>query len=299
MAKFALAPGTGRGEIAQMLTVEKDRAKNKEQQQEQRDTEDAHERSAPGGKVIYKAVLLEAEEELGRSTSALFWSGIAAGLSMGLSMITEGMIRARLPEAHWLPLVARMGYSVGFIIVILGRQQLFTENTLTPILPLLQRRDAKTFWNVMRLWGVVLLANMIGAAAVALVAVKTSTFNEDARAAFLAIGHHSMMHSFGTTVLRAIFAGWLIAIMVWMLPFAEAARFFVILLITWVVGICDFAHVVAGAVDGFALAWAGEKTWLQVLGGFLLPTLIGNIIGGVLLVAGLNHAQLEEEHKGK
>src|SRR4051812_42738498 len=154
--------------IAQMIATEP------KSPTERRDDKDAHDRSAPGGKVVYKAILLEADEELGRSTSALFWSGVAAGLSMGLSLITEGVMRAHLPDTHWRLLVAKLGYSVGFLMVILGRQQLFTENTLTPMLPLLQRRDGKTFMNVMRLWGIVLLANLLGAAAIALVAAKTS-----------------------------------------------------------------------------------------------------------------------------
>src|SRR5215207_8851999 len=110
----------------------------------ERDVEhrEAEERSAPSGKVVYKAILKEGEGELARSSSALFWSGLAAGLSMGLSMIAEGLLHAHLPDAPWRPLVAKFGYSVGFLIVILGRQQLFTENTLTPVLPLLRRKDS-------------------------------------------------------------------------------------------------------------------------------------------------------------
>src|SRR4051794_20458020 len=108
---------------------------------QQAETEEAHERSAPGGAIVYKAILMEGEEELSRSSAALFWSGLAAGLSMGFSMIAEGLLATYLPDASWRPLVAKFGYSAGFLIVILGRQQLFTENTLTPILPLLVRRD--------------------------------------------------------------------------------------------------------------------------------------------------------------
>src|SRR4051812_32659775 len=97
--------------------------------QEQSDAaeEEAHERSSPGGEVVYKAILKEGEDELERPSGALFWSGLAAGLSMGFSLIGEALLRAYLPEAHWRPLVAKFGYSLGFLIVILGRQQLFTE----------------------------------------------------------------------------------------------------------------------------------------------------------------------------
>src|SRR5215831_17766724 len=104
---------------------------------------------------------MEGEEELKRSTSALAWSGLAAGLSMGFSFVAEAVIRAHLPAAAWRPLLAKFGYSFGFVLVILGRQQLYTENTLTPILPLLDSRDRSILWHVMRLW--VLSADIVGA----------------------------------------------------------------------------------------------------------------------------------------
>src|SRR5215211_7326457 len=151
----------------------------------ERDAEhrEAEERSAPSGKVVYKAILKEGEEELSRSSSALFWSGLAAGLSMGFSMIAEGLLHAYLPDSYWRPLVAKFGYSAGFLIVILGRQQLFTENTLTPILPLLQRKAVATAGNVLRLWLVVLIANLLGALIVALVAARTNAFDPHVREA--------------------------------------------------------------------------------------------------------------------
>ena len=81
---------------------------------------------------------------------------------MGASLITEGLLNSHLPDASWKPLVSKLGYSVGFIVVILGRQQLFTENTLTPILPLMREKTLERFLNVLRLWSVVLAANLLG-----------------------------------------------------------------------------------------------------------------------------------------
>src|SRR5690242_2689610 len=138
--------------------------------------QEAESRSSPSGKIVYKAILTEGNEELGRASSALFWSGLAAGLAMGFSMIAEGLLVAYLPDAPWRPLVAKFGYSAGFLIVVLGRQQLFTENTLTPILPLLQHKNVATLLNVSRLWLLVLVANLLGAMAIGLVAAKTNAF---------------------------------------------------------------------------------------------------------------------------
>jgi formate-nitrite transporter family protein len=263
-----------------------------DQQGEKTEQREVQERSSPSGKIVYKAILKEGEEELERSSSALFWSGLAAGLSMGFSMIAEGLLHAYLPDEHWRPLVAKFGYSAGFLIVILGRQQLFTENTLTPVLPLLQRRPHATLANVGRLWLIVLAANLVGALLVALVVANTELFNLSVREAFSEIGRKALEPAFGNMVLRGIFAGWLIALMVWLLPFAETARVWVIILITYLVGLGNFSHIIAGAVEVFTVASMGQESWARVLGGYIVPTLIGNVLGGVTLVAMLNHAQI-------
>jgi formate-nitrite transporter family protein len=277
-----------------------DREKHEGEQEASDDVNrQAAERQAPGGEVVDKAICKEGADELERPTSALFWSGLAAGLSMGFSLVAEGLLRAHLPDAPWRPLVAKLGYSIGFLIVILGRQQLFTENTLTPILPLLQHRDRQTLGNVLRLWAVVLLANLLGTLAFAFAAARTGAFEPHVRETFLKIGGEALAHGFGTTLLRGVFAGWLIALMVWLLPFAEAARVWVIILITYVVGLGQFSHIVAGAVEVFSVAAAGRAGWGEVLGGFIVPTLLGNIIGGVTLVAALNHAQVVAGGQGE
>jgi len=269
-----------------------------DQEQHQKESE-AHERASPGGEVVYKAILKEGEDELSRPTGALFWSGLAAGLSMGFSLIGEALLRGHLPDATWRPLVAKFGYSLGFLIVILGRQQLFTENTLTPILPLLSRKENATIGNVLRLWCIVLLANLIGGLVVAFVIGKTNVLSPATQAACHEIGHEAMEHSFGLVLLKAVFAGWLIALMVWLLPFAETARVGVIIILTYIIGVAGFSHSIAGSIEVFVIAVVGQKGWLHVIGGFIVPALIGNIIGGVALVAALNHAQVVAGSSGE
>ncbi len=254
--------------------------------------QEAQERSAATARVVYEAVRREGEDELKRSTSALAWSGLAAGLSMGFSLMIEGVLRASLPDTPSSRLISKFGYSAGFVIVILGRQQLFTENTLTPILPLLRHRDAATAGNVARLWSAVLVTNLLGALAVAWVLCRTSVFPPEVRDAFQAISRESTGIGFSLALLRGIFAGWLLALMVWLLPFAEHARFFVIIAMTWMISVCGFTHVVAGSVEMFFLASGGSISFPHALGSYIVPVLIGNIIGGVSLVTALNHAQV-------
>jgi formate-nitrite transporter family protein len=169
---------------------------------------------------------------------------------------------------------------------------LFTENTLTPILPLLHRRDRATLRNVARLWSVILLSNLAGALAMAWVLGNTGAFPEEVRRVFAQIGRESLQIGFGLIVLRAIFAGWLLAMLVWVLPFAEHARFFVIIGLTWLIGIGGFSHVVAGSIEVMLLGATGAASWTHVVGGYIVPALIGNVVGGVSLVAALNHAQV-------
>ena len=257
-----------------------------------KEIEEAEERSSVTVHVVHEAVRREGEEELKRSTSALAWSGLAAGLSMGFSIIVEGLLRAHLPDAPWRSAVSKLGYSAGFLLVILGRQQLFTENTLTPILPLFHKKDLPTLANVARLWTVVLLANMAGALAIAWTLGNTGTFNPEVRDSFAQIARESIAPGFALVLLRGVFAGWLMAMLVWMLPFAETARFFLVIAITWMIGFGGFSHVVAGAVEALFLATTGAVPWYQAVGGYIVPALIGNIIGGFSLVAVINHAQV-------
>ena len=266
--------------------------KASETELEKKEEEEVEERRAPSSDIVYHAILREGEEEMERTTSALFWSGLAAGLAMGFSLVAEGLLRARLPEAEWTPLVSRFGYSVGFLLIVLGRQQLFTENTLTVILPLLREMRQERFRSAARVWIIVLLANLVGAALFAFVLGRTQLFEPKVLETFLRIGREAMNHPFLVLLLRAIFAGWLIALMVWLLPFAESARVTVIIIVTYVVGLAGFTHVIAGSVETMLLCVVGERSWSDYFFHFLGPAFIGNSIGGVSLVAALNHAQV-------
>ncbi len=252
----------------------------------------AEERTAIGAHVVYEAIRREGEEELQRTVSALAWSAFAAGLSMGFSFIAEGLLMSHLPDAPWRPLLTRLGYSVGFLIVVLGRQQLFTENTLTVVLPLLLRKNGETLYRMLRLWGTVLLANLVGTFLFALFIAKFAIFDPQTQACLKAIGDAHLGSSFGLSLVRAIFAGWLIALMVWLLPAAETARVAIIIVITYLIGLAGFNHIIAGSTTLFYLVASGSTSIGTYLVQFFLPTLLGNIIGGFSLVAALGHAQV-------
>ncbi|HEY2800302.1 MAG TPA: formate/nitrite transporter family protein [Chthoniobacterales bacterium] len=270
-----------------------------EPRRREKQEEEIVERTAPPGEVIYEAIYAEGEHELKRNFVELALSGLAAGLSMGFSMVAEAFLRVHLPAAGWTPLLTKLGYSLGFLIVILGRQQLFTENTLTVILPLLRKKKLHMLVNVGRLWGIVLVMNLIGTFLFALFVGKTIVFSAETHRAFAAMAETVTHLGFGTIFLRGILAGWLIALMIWLLPFAESARIWVIIALTYTIGLAGLPHVIAGSVETFYLMVTGGLSFSSYLGSFFLPAIIGNIIGGVALVAVGAHAEFfEAEKKG-
>jgi formate/nitrite transporter FocA (FNT family) len=163
------------------------------------------------------------------------------------------------------------------------------------MLPFLVRRDASTFISVLRFWAVVLSANIVGTLIFARLISVEGLFSPSVEAALRAIAHDAVSGSFWPTLTKSILAGWLIALMVWLLPSARSAKLLVIVLLTYTVSIGRWSHIVAGSVEGFYAVFDGQASLFDYLAGFFAPTLIGNTIGGVALVALLNHAPLAPE----
>ncbi len=252
----------------------------------------------PSAVMIHELIREEGEEELERSTKAIAWSALGAGLSMGFSFLTMAFIKSGLPEAPWSKLVTGFGYTLGFLIVVLGRQQLFTESTLTAVLPLLTRRDAKTFWQTARLWGIVLLFNIVGTFVFAWLISREGLFDGEVVKALHTLSAEAIKDGFVPMMIKSILAGWLIALMVWLIPGAGQGRLWLIVIITYVVSIAHFSHIIAGSVESAYNVFDGYITVPQYFTRFMIPTLIGNCIGGVSMVAIFNHAPVREELPG-
>lgn len=259
---------------------------------DEREEKQIEARIAVSAPVVHEAIRHEGERELERTISALAWSGLAAGLSMGFSLVAESLLRSHLPDQPWRPLITKLGYPLGFMLVIIGRQQLFTENTLTVILPLLANRNWSTLLRVARLWIVVLLSNIAGAHIIAWVFANTAVFRPEVRRAMAEIARESAAVGFGDALLRGIFAGWLIATVVWLLAAADSRRLAIIAIPTYIVGLAGLTHVIVGSVEVLFLVMTGESTWMHYFAGYFTPAFLGNVIGGVALVSVLNHAQV-------
>jgi formate/nitrite transporter FocA (FNT family) len=259
------------------------------------------ERVSPPGMVVYEAIYREGEHELGRPAGALALSGLAAGLSMGFSFLSEGFLIPLLPRAHWAPAVSKLGYTIGFLVVILGRQQLFSKNTLTVILPALRRPGPalRRMQIVGRLWAIILGGNLVGAALFAAFMAMPNIFSGDVQHALRTIVGQEMEGAFFSIFARSVLAGWLIALMIWLLPFAEAGRLWLVIILAYVVGIGRLPHVVAGSVGMFYGILTGSQPLGRSLIHFLLPAFLGNAIGGVALVAVGAHAEFVQQGSSK
>ena len=245
--------------------------------------------------IIHEIIRAEGKEELDRPPSALFWSGLAAGLSMGFSFVAQALLLTDVRAGPGQHALASAGYMIGFAIVVLGRQQLFTESTLTAVLPALHDRKIKTWMATLRLWSIVLLANLAGTWIFSAMLAFGHPLPPEASASLADLASQTMAHPFWNTLLRAILAGWLIALMVWLLPSARSAKIVLIGLLTWLVAFAKLSHIIAGSTEGAYAVLTGQAGFGDYLTKFMIPTLLGNTIGGVALVAMLNHAPVSAD----
>lgn len=263
-----------------------------------RETKEVKERKRLRAAVVYEIIRLEGEAELARSFNALWWSALAAGLSIGFSVLSQALLEAQLHRFPSAAIIADFGYCVGFLIVILARQQLFTENTLTAVLPVIMRKDWNGVVDVLRLWGIVLGGNLVGCFFFAGFLAHSGAFSAETQSAITDIGRHLMANSPMEMFTKGIMSGWLIAALVWMLPSSEGTEIFIITLITYIIALGDFTHIVAGSVEAIYMVLIGEVGIGQAFGGFFIPTLLGNVAGGTVLFALISYAQVREELEG-
>jgi formate/nitrite transporter FocA (FNT family) len=259
------------------------------------ENEEAEERQRLRSPLVYEIVRREAEVELERPLRSLWWSGVAAGIALSSSLLAEGLLHHYLPDAHWKPVVESFGYSVGFLIVMLARLQLFTEQTVTAVIPLLADFSRKNLLRTGRLWAVVLTANLAGTAVTAAVTILLGTIRPEHLPALLEVSREFAELDAGQALIYGIPAGFFIAAIVWMLPSVEGAEPFVITIVTWLIAVGGFAHVVVGSSEVFMLQFSGELGLVEGFSRLILPSLAGNIIGGTGLFAMLAYGQVRAE----
>jgi formate-nitrite transporter family protein len=289
-----------------MPEVEQKESESSQDEESGKDKKEEESSSAAGPQVgtrfsaeeIHDNVLEAAEEELERPASELIWSSLASGLLLGFSFLTVAFLTSLTPPAYH-DLMTAIGYPLGFIYVVHARHQLFTENTLEPVIPLLEKRNLETLMQLLRLWVIVLPVNLIGALIFAEVLAHTQVVEPKLVTHLLDAARTSTESTAQLVFYKGIWAGWLIALMAWLIAATRdtMAQIVLIWLTTAPIAAFGFKHSIAGAVEAFYRAAMGDAPWTQMIFTFEIPAILGNIIGGVVLVALVNHGQVSKAGK--
>jgi formate/nitrite transporter FocA (FNT family) len=211
-------------------------------------------------------------------------------------VIAEAGLHHKLPPGFAArEIVADLGYSLGFLMVILGRMQLFTEQTIVTVLPVMAAPSWAKLGGTARLWAIVFAGNMIGAAIAAAMNIHLHLTSPGLTGAMLEVSRNLLGKEWLELLAQGVPAGFLIASIAWIRAGVTQGDFAIILVVTYAIALGDFTHVIAGAAETFLLLFAGEIGPGRALGGMILPVLIGNVLGGTGLFALLAHAQVRRE----
>ncbi len=240
---------------------------------------------------VFERIVAAADEEIDRPTRELFFSALAAGFAITLTfMLYASMYGAT--DGH--PVLKALMYPLGFVYIIIGGYQLYTENTLPPVALVLERLASVP--TLLRVWLLVLVGNFVGATFGALVLAHTGVLSPAAAEAAVSLSQKGLDTPFWTLFWKAIFAGLIVAGVVWMDFSARdtISRVVLVYFAFLAVPLGNLFHVVVSFTELMYLVFLGQAALLPGLATFILPVALGNTIGGVLLVTVVNYFQTSE-----
>lgn len=240
---------------------------------------------------VFQRVVAAADEEIDTGARELFFSGLAAGFAITLTFLLYATLYAKTGGD---PILSVLLYPIGFVYIILGGYQLYTENTLPPVALVLER--LASIPALLRVWVVVLVGNFVGGFVGALVLSQTGVFAPGTAEAATVIATKGIETPFWDLFFKACFAGLIVAGIVW-LDFAARdtiSRLVLVFIAFLAVPLGDLFHVVVSFTEAMYLVFEGQAAFLPAVSGFILPVLLGNTIGGVLLVTVVNYFQTTE-----
>jgi formate/nitrite transporter FocA (FNT family) len=254
---------------------------------------DHDEPKKPYGQILAEEIE-EGLHEIERPPLGLFLSSFSAGLDIGFSLFLMAVMMTvvgdELPKPVRELLVAST-YGIGFIMVVIGRSELFTEHTTLAVLPVIGRKA--NVGGLLRLWVIVYVANILGTAAFAgmtvlvgprLKVIDPKVLGEIAGGAT----HHPAL----TILFSAILAGWLMGLLSWLVTAARdtISQILIVWLITGAIGLGHLHHSIVGATEVLSGLFAGQGISWRDFGHFMLWATIGNAIGGIFFVAVLKYS---------
>ncbi|MDT8383458.1 MAG: formate/nitrite transporter family protein [Gammaproteobacteria bacterium] len=245
----------------------------------------------------------EGLEQLHRHTVSLTLSSVAAGMILGFTAMVVGVVASGMADVDQPTLVrlaTALVYPLGFIICIISGTQLFTEHTATAVYPVLDRKAP--FRSLLRLWIIVLIGNLIGAAFIA----GLLTFADNiiqAKAGYIIVAHHLVSPATLDLIISGTLAGWLMALGGWLIMSTQAtlSQIVCIYIVTFLIGMGGLHHSIAGSVEMFTAYFISDQFSLQQTARFIGLAVLGNLIGGSIFVAILNYGHIRktqelEEH---
>lgn len=236
-------------------------------------------------------------EEHNRSSATLFMSALAAGMEVGFSVFAMGVLYtlfAGQMTEEAMHFMLAFAYPVGFIFVIIGRSELFTEHTTLAVLPVLSGRVKKR--QLARFWGTVLTGNLIGGYVMSLLLVfigpRMETISYEA---FYELAHKMISYKWYTILTSAILAGWLMGLLSWLITSAQEtiSRILMIILVTAMIGVLGLHHSIVGSIEVFTGLITSDEIGLADYVVFQVLATLGNLIGGVVFVAIIKYGQIE------
>jgi len=271
-------------------------------EQQQQAEQERHDEPLDKPQKSYRTILeqqaSEAEEELQRPVGALLLSGLTAGLDLGFgpfAMVVFTTLTASILPHELRSLLAVNFYSAGFVFVTLGRSALFTEHTTLAVQPVLLGRA--TIGRLLRLWGLVLVSNLVGCALFAwfggslgirMGVVEASVIGE--------MSHRMIATPSGVMVMSAIAAGWLMGLLSWLSVAGRdtMSQIVVVWLTTFIIGMTGLHHSIAGTVEVLMGVFIGQGATIADYGRFIVLAVVGNAIGGTVFVAMLKTGHVKQ-----
>jgi formate/nitrite transporter FocA (FNT family) len=233
--------------------------------------------------------------EYKRSNKRLFVSSLSAGLEIGFSIFLMGILftlfHAKV-SSEILHVLVSIAYPLGFIFVIIGRSELFTEHTTLAILPVLNK--TRSVRSLFTLWGIILIGNLIGGYIIGAILVYFAPeIGIISNEAFIHLAHKVLDIPLHMILISAIIAGWLMGLLSWLVASSQEtiSRVFMIILVTATIGIGGLHHSIVGSIEVFTGLLIDPTISITDYLSFEIISVLGNALGGVFFVGVLKYGQ--------
>ncbi len=246
---------------------------------------------------ILQVQIQEGLTELKRPSGGLFLSALSAGLDIGFGPLFMAIMLTVAEFSFTSELTKELllanAYAIGFVFVILGRSELFTEHTTLAVLPVLDGQAS--LGQLGRLWGVVYLGNVVGGAIFASIIVLVAPALGVAEPkAFAEIAIPLVDHGWPVLLAAGVLAGWLMGLLSWLIAAGQesVSRFLFVWVVAASIGFAHLPHSIAGTVEVLAGVLVSPKVTVVDFGRFLFLATVGNAIGGSVFVSLLKYGHV-------